>query len=349
MACVRCEESWARYGSNHSLHCDTKVHADAGLFLLLQAAELPVQLDVKKAGPYSMALIAAIWNGSCMKVRLGTVLSNKFQLSRLPQGAPVSPDIFTMILDLVLRDLIKSWKILKLAWSLGDFVLAAIWKDDVVLVAASVAVAEVMVVEVIAKLKEVGLSVGAQKTHWTSHPKVVGTSIGVDGLAVLREEVLEFVGSKVCLDGNASYSIAQDCSNQRVFGEVETSSEFFMALKESAPEHVKTTVWQAFLWSSSVWTTVTAQRDKIASWCARMVANVVGMKKPPLMEMDQWWRPWHRTGHRWIEKCNMNVLSAIRDRVLSCAGHVARIDYSQICAKALRCRGLQWWRWRQLH
>ena len=30
----------------------------------------------------------------------------------------------------------------------------------------------------------------------------------VDGLAVLREEVLEFVGSKVCLDGNARHAIA---------------------------------------------------------------------------------------------------------------------------------------------
>ena len=40
-----------------------------------------------------------------------------------------------------------------------------------------------------------------------------------------------------------------------------------------------------------------------------MVANVIGVKKPLCMEMDQ-----HRTGHRWIEKCNMNVVSAIRER-----------------------------------
>ena len=74
---------------------------------------------------------------------------------------------------------------------------------------------------------------------------------------------------------------------------------------------VKTTMWQAFFWSSSVWTTVKAQRDKIASWSARMVANVVGVKRPPGMELGQWWRLWHRTGHRCIEKCNMNVLLAI--------------------------------------
>ena len=41
---------------------------------------------------FSMALIAAIWNGSCMKARLGTVTSNKVLMSRgLPQGALESP------------------------------------------------------------------------------------------------------------------------------------------------------------------------------------------------------------------------------------------------------------------
>ena len=96
----------------------------------------------------------------------------------LPHGAPESKVIFTVIMELVLRDLIKSWKARKLAWSLGDFALAAIcYADDVVLVAASVAAAEVMVAEVMAKLKEVGLTVGAEETQRTSHAKMMDTSI----------------------------------------------------------------------------------------------------------------------------------------------------------------------------
>ena len=58
---------------------------------------------------FSMALIAAVWNGSCMKARLGTVQSSKVRMSRgLPQGAPESPVIFSMIQELVLRDLSKA-------------------------------------------------------------------------------------------------------------------------------------------------------------------------------------------------------------------------------------------------
>ena len=180
-----------------------------------------VQLDVKKVfdhvdhraaftammlrgvSLFSMALVAAIWNGSCMKARWETVPPNKVRMSRgLPQAAPESPVIYTMIMELVLRDLIESWITRKLIWKLDDFALA------VVLVAVSMSAAEILVSEVIAKLKEVGLSVGAQKTHWTSFPKMMDKCIMVDGLAVLWEEVLEFVGSKVCLDGNARHAIA---------------------------------------------------------------------------------------------------------------------------------------------
>ena len=53
--------------------------------------------------------------------------------------------MFTMIMELVLRDLIKSWISRKLAWRLDDLTLAAIcYADDVVLIAVSMSAAETM-------------------------------------------------------------------------------------------------------------------------------------------------------------------------------------------------------------
>ena len=94
---------------------------------------------------------------------------------------------------------------------------------------------------------------------------------------------------------------------------------------------------------------VRACGNMISSWSARVVAHVNGVKRTLWMEAYPWWRHWHRTGHRWIEKCKMNWLTAIRGRILCSAGHVARMDCSEICAEALRCRFLQWWGWRQLY
>ena len=142
------------------------------------------------------------------EARLGTVSSSKVRMSRgLLQSSPESAVIFTMIMELVLRDLIKSWIAQKLARRLDDFVLAATCCADEVLVAASVAAAEVMVAEVIAKIERCRSECWCTETHWTSHPKIMNKSIMVDGLAVLWEEVLEFVGSKVCLEGNARHAI----------------------------------------------------------------------------------------------------------------------------------------------
>ena len=161
-------------------------------------------------------------------------------------------------------------------------------------------------------------------------------SIVVDGLAVPWEEVLEFVGSKVCLDGNARYAIARRSAQANKFL---AKWRPVLSPKKVAPKHCQNHHVAGF--SLEVEPVDDGERDKISTWSVRMVANVIGLKKPPWMEMDQRWRLWHRTG--------MNVLTAIRERVLSWAGHVARMDCSEICAKALTCRGLQWWRWRQLH
>ena len=107
-----------------------------------------------------------------------------------------------------------------------------------------------IVAEVIAKLKEVGLTFGAEKTHWTSHPKIMDTSIEVDGLAMLWEEVLEFVGSKVCLDGRVRNAIAHRSAqaNKRLANWRPVSSSSWLPRKLRL-SIVNSSMWQAFLWS----------------------------------------------------------------------------------------------------
>ena len=216
-----------------------------------------------------------------MKACLGTVTSNKVQMSRgLPQGAPESPVIFTMIMELVLRDLRKSWISRKLAWSVDDLTLAAIcYADDVVLIAVSTSAAETMVSEVIGNLKKVGLTVGAQKTHWTSFPKMIDKHITVGGSAVVWEEVLEFVGSMVCLDGNARHAIAHrtaQANKCRAKWKIVLSSPWLPQIV--AVEHRKDYDVAGFpLELECLDDDQGTERDKIASWSARMVANVTGV------------------------------------------------------------------------
>ena len=170
---------------------------------------------LQSLSPFSMALIAAIRSGSCMKARLGTVTveqstheswtaTGRTRVSgHIHNDHGAGPEGLDQLLE---------------SFQTGmEFERLLCWLRST----------DVMVAEVIAKMKEVGLTVGAEKTHWTSHPKMMDASM---------EEVLGFVGSKVCLDGNARYAIAHRSAQ----------------------------------------------------------AN---------------WRLWHRTGHCWIEKCNVEQSS----------------------------------------
>ena len=153
-------------------------------------------------------------------------------------------------------------------------------------------------------------------------------NIMVDGSAVVWEEVLEFVGSMVCLDGECkTCDRTQNSSSQQMSSKVETCVEFSMAPQIVAVEHHK----EFDVAGPSSGARVSGRRSRHRETKLRVGARewwrmLLDVKKPPGMELGQWWRLWHRTGHRWIEKCNMNVVVAIRDRMLSWAGHEARLD-----------------------
>ena len=224
------------------------------------------------------------------------------------------PVIFTMLMELVLRDL-------------DDLVLAAIcYAEDRVLAAASVAAAEVMVARVIAKLKEVGLTVGAEVLiHWTSHPKMVDASI----VGWLCSVVGRSVG--ICVSGweCATCDCAQISSSEQMLGEM-----------ANRVEQRKIDIVAGFsVELELVDVGESSKREDLELECENGGKRDC-VKRLLWMEMNQ--------AHRWIEKCSKKLLTAVRERVLGWDGHVARMEHSEICAKALRCRGLQWRRWRHL-
>ena len=156
------------------------------------------------------------------------------------------PVIFTMLMELVLRDL-------------DDFVLAAICYAEDMFLAAALVAAEVMVARVIAKLKEVGMTVGAEKIHWTSHPKMVDASI-VGWLCSVVEEVSEFV----CLDGNARLAIAhRSAQANKCLAKWRTVSSSSWLPRKLLLNSVKSDIGES------------SKRQELESWSARMVANVI--------------------------------------------------------------------------
>ena len=112
-----------------------------------------------------------------LNARLGTVLSNEVQISRgLLQGAPESPVISTEIMELVLRDLVKSWNARDPAWEFG----------------------------------RLRASCDLIRRRCGSGSSVNGTDCGCreKHIGQAKDGGLEYWGRKVCLDGHARLSIA---------------------------------------------------------------------------------------------------------------------------------------------
>ena len=134
---------------------------------------------------------------------------------------------------------------------------------------------------------------------------------GVDGLAMLWEEVLEFVGSKVCLDGNARHAIAHRSAQAN-----KCHAKWRPVLKSSwLPRMLRLNKERLRCGRPSSGVRVSGrrsrpQKDKIASWSARMVANVIG----------GWdWTSGGDSGTELViggsRKATMNELTAIRERI----------------------------------
>ena len=305
-------------------------HADTGVFMINKAAELSrewrlplmlAQLDIMKAFDHvdhrvafktirlrgvslsSIALIAAIWASSVVTVRLGQESSDNIPMDRgLPQGAPESPLIFTMIIDMVINNLEPSWRKKGYGFSMDQFRLTAVcYADDIVLAASSKEHLEAMISDVVEGLREIGLGGGADKNHWTSTPRSDGETLSVDSGAIEWEETLTFVGTVLDLTGSAGpamqYRMAQANKAYAKWKEILTCP---WIPKAQQIKLLPKTVWSSLLWSSSTWTTTKAQRDKLASWSARLVSRVTRFRRAPALDDHQWWRLLHRAGHRVI-------------------------------------------------
>ena len=125
-----------------------------------------------------------------------------------------------------------------------------------------------------------------------------------------------------------------------------TCSEIFMVSPNAAFQHCdKLQCGRLFFWSSRVWTTVKAQRNKIASWSCENGGERVGSEEATV----------DGNGPE-VEILAQDRSSVDREELHECVhchqrtnaqlgGHGASMDCKQICAKVMRCRC----RWRQFH
>ena len=352
-------------------------HACGGAHLLLRVAELSrewdkpacvAQLDLKKAFDHvshvaafdamnqqkvplaAQALIAKLWDITTVVGKLGRETSSPINLDRgLPQGAPESPIIFTMVVEMVIRRVMGRWRARGAGWELdGVWVSCACYADDLVLVSSSPRLLARMCNDLIEEFRLIGLGVGAEKTHWTSNPPMPSMTLEVDGCRVAWEPNLTFVGTVVDMSGTSgpamSYRMTAATRKLEQWRSILLAPWLAMRCRAELAANI---LWTSALWCAQTWNTTKAQRASLDSWSARIFARVARLRRQDTEDDAAWWRRRHRVGHELIHKFGIQLSRLCLRLAFRWAGHVARLPSAHWLAAIVRCRALQWWRWRQ--
>lgn len=352
-------------------------HANMGPHLILRLAELTrewrlsfcvAQLDLRKAfdhidhraaframslqgiSLHAQALMAKIWSLSAIKAKLGTETSEAVPLHRgLPQGAPESPLIFTMIVEMIVRTLEVSWHARGMGFRIDGLIFCCVcYADDIVLLAHTPQALTTMIAETIAAFNAIGLGVGAEKTHWTSTPPREGAAINVEGHEVKWEPNLTFVGIVLDLTGS-SWAAIRHRMSQAICVLRRWSPLLYVSWLSGKKKValLSASVFSSVLWGCAVWTPTKAMRTALDSWSARIVTSVLGLRRHPVEPVGDWWRRMHRFGHAALRKLGQPLSATSRTILHRWSGHLARFECDHFLSAAVRCRSVQWWRWRQ--
>ena len=162
-------------------------------------------MDQQRVPLAAQALVAMLWDLTTVVGKLGRETSAPVRLDRgVPQGAPESPVIFTMVVEMVLRRVMDMWRARGAGLMMdGVWNCCVCYADDLVLLARSPYMLEGMCADLIVEFRRIGLGVGAEKTHWTSAPRRPGEELQVDGCRVAWEASFTYVGNVIHMTGSA--------------------------------------------------------------------------------------------------------------------------------------------------
>ena len=262
-------------------------------------------------------------------------------LRGVPQGAPESPVLFTLVTEMVLRPLLRRWHGDRKGWFSDEFWLALVcYADDIVLFSSDKAELENMLAEVIDAFKVVGLDVAPDKSHWTCYPPKPSSSLKCGGKRIGWESHLVFVGTVLDFNGNDGLAIDHRLAQAtKVFFKWKQVLQLPGASVRRRAELSAATFISALLWLSETWYPTERQRKHIESWAARMFARACGLKRWSEEDGVGFWRRLHTFGHKY--GCSANTLR--RAKLHGLAGHLVRMQRC-VPSIALRTRHIAWWR-----
>jgi hypothetical protein len=282
-------------------------------------------------------------------MRLGHHTSRRFKTTRgLPQGAPESPFVFTVLVDSILMNLNKKWQSAGTDYGFrldGWYFPSVAYADDIVVLATSQEALEQMIRDLTNEFRKVGLEIGHSKTNWSSSVTPTRHCLNAGDAKVEWKSIFTYVGICMTLQGTTApamqHRMKQAQGTYRKWQQVIGCPWIHLNQRMKAVEKA---VWPSLLWGAAAWHPTKVWQEKLSSWGARAIADAARIRKHEDMDAVTWWRERHRKGHAIMQQYGMDPNVERKVQLHRWAGHVARAETNSNTAMALRTRGLQWWR-----
>ena len=241
------------------------------------------------------------------------------------------------------------WRQRGSGWHMDSWWLAAIcYADDVLLVSSTKDDLINVLEELVAAFAHVGLSVGMQKTHWSSYPPEPNGTLNALGHTLSWEPTLLFVGHILDLVGRSHAAVDHRMAQAtKALGRWKPILRSKLVTPFRKIWLVSTAVFSSFLWLAETWHPTTATISHYQSWGARTLARAYGCRRRHDDSGVDFWTRLHRLGHRLYNTVQSTLDQRRRINLHRWAGHLARSE-NPILKLSLRTRCLSWWRFSQL-
>lgn len=310
-------------------------------------------LVMHQVPPEYIHAIASGYNNLKSKFQLNKgVFSESVNVERgVRQGSPLSPFLFVMVLDLVIKRCIQTWtgKGYGIMWHKWLIQLLA-FADDILLFAESALQLQKMATDLSVSLATIGLAINWKKCLWTCN-REVDYSISVQGVVVSHCAAslgFPYLGSLLTLDGKSSVTLDHRiAASWRAFyarKEVWRSRASF----ESKVRVFRLVVESCALFGCESWHLTRKERNLLDSTMCRMLRKILNYKRRPQPDgtVETWLEWWRRSGQAAKKKyrdCGFMPWSSIyADRLWSWSRKIASLDDLDPVKRAVMYRDSEW-------
>ena len=264
-------------------------------------------------------------NATCQVIHEGKLTEPFFVQTGVRQGCLLSPTIFLIVIDWVMRKATKDRR-MGIQWTLTKQLEDLDFADDISLLAHRHEDAQTKLEHVAEEAEKVGLQININKTEVMRVNNNRQEAIQLQGKEIKEADSFTYLGSVVSKDGGTDEDIRNRINKAR--HAFNTLRPIWRATSLSLQNKIRifgTNVKSVLLYGSETWRVTKTNTNKLQTFINKCLRNVLQIRWPEMIPNEELWE---RTGQE-------QIITEIKRRKWGWIGHTLRKPATNTTRQAL--------------